>query len=72
MRDASNAKEILQLVKEKTGIGIDVISGQDEAKYIYENHVAENLNSQESYLYIDVGGGSTELTFFSDGKLICK
>ncbi len=72
MRDASNAKVILQLVKEKTGIGIDVISGQDEAKYIYENHVAENLNSQESYLYIDVGGGSTELTFFSDGKLICK
>ncbi len=72
MRDASNAKEILQLVKEKTGISIDVISGQDEAKYIYENHVAENLNSQESYLYIDVGGGSTELTFFSDGKLICK
>ncbi len=64
MRDASNAKEILQLVKEKTGISIDVISGQDEAKYIYENHVAENLNSQESYLYIDVGGGSTELTFF--------
>jgi len=72
MRDASNAKEILQLVKEKTGIGIDVISGQDEAKYIYENHVAENLNNLESYLYIDVGGGSTELTFFSDGKLICK
>ena len=72
MRDASNAKEILQLVKEKTGIGIDVISGQDEAKYIYENHVAENLNNQESYLYIDVGGGSTELTFFSDGKLVCK
>ncbi|HVE60797.1 MAG TPA: hypothetical protein VNA26_03205, partial [Chitinophagaceae bacterium] len=72
MRDASNAKEILQLVKEETGIFIEVISGQDEAKYIYENHVAENLNSQESYLYIDVGGGSTELTFFSDGKLICK
>jgi exopolyphosphatase/guanosine-5'-triphosphate,3'-diphosphate pyrophosphatase len=72
MRDASNAKEILRLVKEKTDISIEVISGQDEAKYIYENHVAENLNNQESYLYIDVGGGSTELTFFSDGKLICK
>jgi len=72
MRDASNAQEILQLVKEETGISIEVISGQDEAKYIYENHVAENLNNQESYLYIDVGGGSTELTFFSDGKLVCK
>ncbi len=72
MRDAFNAKEILQLVKDETGIRIEVISGQDEAKYIYENHVAENLNNQESYLYIDVGGGSTELTFFSDGKLVCK
>lgn len=72
MRDASNAKEILQQVKDKTGIAIRVITGEEEASYIYENHIAENLTSEESYLYIDVGGGSTELTFFSDGKLIFK
>ena len=72
MRDAANAKQILHYVKKETGIDIKVISGEDEASYIYENHVAENLNSQESYLYIDVGGGSTELTFFSDGKLVAK
>jgi exopolyphosphatase/guanosine-5'-triphosphate,3'-diphosphate pyrophosphatase len=72
MRDAANADEVLQRVKEKTGIQIEVISGQDEASFIYENHVAENLNADESYLYIDVGGGSTELSFFSDGKLVCK
>lgn len=72
MRDASNAKYILEEVKNETGIDIKVISGEDEASYIYENHVAENLNKDESYLYIDVGGGSTELTFFSDGKLIDK
>ena len=72
MRDASNAKEILQRVKDETGIEIKVISGEEEATYIYENHFADNLTSQESYLYIDVGGGSTELTFFSDGKLITK
>jgi exopolyphosphatase / guanosine-5'-triphosphate,3'-diphosphate pyrophosphatase len=72
MRDAANAKEILQRVREKTGIDIRVISGEEEATYIYENHVAENMNAQESYLYIDVGGGSTELTFFSDGKLAAK
>ncbi len=72
MRDASNAKEILQKVKDKTGIEIKVITGEEEASYIYENHIAENLTTEESYLYIDVGGGSTELTFFSDSKLIFK
>ncbi len=72
MRDASNAREILERVKQETGIDIKVISGEEEAKYIYENHFADNLSSQESYLYIDVGGGSTELTFFSDGKLVTQ
>ncbi len=72
MRDAVNAKEILSRVKKETGIDLKVISGEEEATYIYENHFAENLNNQESYLYIDVGGGSTELTFFSDGKLVSK
>jgi exopolyphosphatase / guanosine-5'-triphosphate,3'-diphosphate pyrophosphatase len=72
MRDAGNAKFILEEVKKETGIEIKVISGEEEASYIYENHVAENLNTNESYLYIDVGGGSTELTFFSDNKLIEK
>lgn len=72
MRDARNAAEIIQKVKAETGIEIKVISGQDEASFIYENHVAENMTTAESYLYIDVGGGSTELTFFSDGKLIFK
>ncbi|MET0635221.1 MAG: exopolyphosphatase [Chitinophagaceae bacterium] len=72
MRDASNGAEIIRQVKEETGIEIQIISGQQEASYIYENHVAENLTTLESYLYIDVGGGSTELTFFSDGKLIFK
>ncbi len=72
MRDATNADQILQQVKKETGMDLRIISGEDEASYIYENHVAENLSSQESYLYIDVGGGSTELTFFSDGKLVAK
>lgn len=72
MRDASNAAAILQRVKDETGIDIRVITGEEEATYIYENHFAENLNKGESYLYIDVGGGSTELTFFSDGKLITQ
>jgi exopolyphosphatase/guanosine-5'-triphosphate,3'-diphosphate pyrophosphatase len=72
MRDASNAKDIIRKVKLETGIEIEVISGDYEASLIYENHIAENLDKEDSYLYIDVGGGSTELTFFSDGKLIYK
>ena len=72
MRDAKNATQILQRVKEETGIQLSVITGEEEASYIYENHIAENLATDHSYLYIDVGGGSTELTFFSKGKLAFK
>lgn len=72
MRDAINSDEIIRKVKAETGIQIHIISGQEEASLIYENHIAENMDSEESYLYIDVGGGSTELTFFSDGKLVFK
>ena len=72
MRDAVNAPEIIKRVKQETGIDIKVISGDDEASFIYENHIAENLDKEHSYLYIDVGGGSTELTFFADGKLRYK
>jgi exopolyphosphatase/guanosine-5'-triphosphate,3'-diphosphate pyrophosphatase len=72
MRDAKNSKDIIRKVKLETGIEIKVISGQEEASFIYENHVAENLDSDHSYLYIDVGGGSTELTFFANGSLVSK
>ena len=72
MRDATNGAEIIKRIKAETGIKIHIISGQEEASFIYENHIAENMNEDESYLYIDVGGGSTELTFFSDGKLVFK
>ena len=72
MRDASNTKEIILLVKQETGIEIEVISGSEEASLVFENHIAENLDKEHSYLYIDVGGGSTELTFFSNNNLVFK
>jgi exopolyphosphatase/guanosine-5'-triphosphate,3'-diphosphate pyrophosphatase len=72
MRDASNGPAIIAQVKEATGIEIRIISGDEEAAVIYENHVAENLDKDHSYLYTDVGGGSTELTFFSQNQLVFK
>jgi exopolyphosphatase/guanosine-5'-triphosphate,3'-diphosphate pyrophosphatase len=72
MRDAVNAEDIIEKVKKATGIGIEVITGDTEATLIYENHIAENLDKNHTYLYIDVGGGSTELTFFANGRLLFK
>jgi exopolyphosphatase/guanosine-5'-triphosphate,3'-diphosphate pyrophosphatase len=70
MRDAVNAAAIIHRVREETGIEIEVISGGSEASLIYENHIAENLDKEHAYLYIDVGGGSTELTFFAGNSLL--
>lgn len=72
MRDAENAKEIIATVQKEAGILIEVIDGDMEANLIYENHVAENMDNDHSYMYIDVGGGSTEISFFSNGILIYK
>jgi exopolyphosphatase / guanosine-5'-triphosphate,3'-diphosphate pyrophosphatase len=72
MRDAINAKEIIALVQKEANILIEVIDGDTEANLIYENHVAENMDKDHSYMYIDVGGGSTEISFFSNGILIYK
>lgn len=69
MRDARNGEEVIRRIKTETGINIRIITGDEEAAMIYENHIAENLDTAHSYLYIDVGGGSTELTFFSEGRL---
>lgn len=70
MRDAVNAQEVIDQVQRETGIDIEVISGGFEASLIYENHIAENMDKDHAYLYIDVGGGSTELTFFAGNKLV--
>ncbi|MGN7865052.1 Ppx/GppA phosphatase family protein [Chryseobacterium sp.] len=70
MRDAANGNEIISQVKESSGINIEIISGDEEATLIYENHVAEGLDKEFAYLYIDVGGGSTELTFYENGKMV--
>jgi exopolyphosphatase/guanosine-5'-triphosphate,3'-diphosphate pyrophosphatase len=69
MRDASNSKDIIREIREETNIEIDIITGDTEAEIIYENHFAELLNGNKPYLYIDVGGGSTELTLYHKDKI---
>ena len=73
MRDAKNSKEIVAKILKKTGINIKIISGQKEAELILSNHVEKfQVDENKNYLYIDVGGGSTELILLSKGKLVDK
>lgn len=72
MRDAQNSKEIIKEIEAETDIQIEIISGELEAEIIYENHVAELLEKEKSYLYMDVGGGSTELTLYHDSQLVLQ
>ena len=64
MREAKNGKEIIKKIKKVADIDLEIIEGQREANIIYSNHIEENLDAKKSYLYIDVGGGSTELSVF--------
>ncbi len=68
MRDAKNNLEIVDEVRDKTGIKIEIISGQEEADFIYANHLFQSLAIERPFLYTDVGGGSTEFTLFHHNK----
>ncbi len=70
MRDASNGADIIARVKAEAGINVEIIDGKNEAALVFSNHIEELLNPKHAYLYIDVGGGSTELTLFFDNKVI--
>ncbi len=72
MRDALNGKEIIERIKAEAGINVEIIDGKNEAQIIYSNHIAEHLDHDKSYLYIDVGGGSTELTLFSNNEVVAS
>ena len=69
MRDARNGQDIIKQVKINTGVDIEIITGDEEAGLVFENHIAEGLDKNFDYLYIDVGGGSTELTFYENFKM---
>lgn len=70
MREATNGLDVVAKVKDKTTIEIDIIDGKKEAVIISSTDLKKFINSNDSYLYVDVGGGSTELTIFSKGRVI--
>jgi len=68
MRNADNSDSIIKEIKKETGIKIEVITGGKEANLLYQSHAAEKIDKNKTYLYVNVGGGSTELTVFAKGK----
>ncbi|WP_306350414.1 Ppx/GppA phosphatase family protein [Flavobacterium sp. '19STA2R22 D10 B1'] len=72
MREAYNGKEVADLIKKKADIKIDIIDGKKEAKIIASTDLHHLLKTDETYLFVDVGGGSTEFTLFSDGKIVAS
>lgn len=69
MRDAKNGRQVMDRVNEATGLGLKIISGDEESQIIYDIHLSQ-LQDDNNYLYVDVGGGSTEVTFISRGQRI--
>ena len=72
MRDAQNGAELVKAIFQETGLQIDIITGKEEAAIIYDTHMMESEPEGETRLYVDVGGGSTELTMYSEGKRILQ
>ncbi len=70
MREAENKIEVLDSIYKNSGIQIDIIDGKTEAEIISSTDLNELIKNDKSYLYVDVGGGSTEFTFFSEGKIM--
>ncbi len=70
MRDASNGMEVIERISKEAGLNVEIIDGKVEAQLVFSNHIEELLNPKHAYLYIDVGGGSTELTLYNNHKVI--
>ncbi|HON17632.1 MAG TPA: hypothetical protein PK990_00515 [Salinivirgaceae bacterium] len=70
MREATNASDVVKKVKEETGISIEIISGEEEAFLIQSGGLAEMMDRRQHYLYVDVGGGSTEIVWYSNHETV--
>ena len=72
MREAYNGKEVAEIIKKKAGVKIEIIDGKKEAAIIASTDLHHLLKTDQNYLFVDVGGGSTEFTLFSNGKMIAS
>lgn len=70
MRDARNGRTIIKKIEKDTGIRIEIIDGQEEARMIYNNHIECMEDRLGNYMYVDVGGGSTEINLLTNGELV--
>ncbi len=70
MREAKNGNELVKQIKKSANIDLEIVQGQREANIIYSSHIEQHLERKKNYLYIDVGGGSTELSVFCNGEMI--
>ena len=72
LREANNSGDIVQQVKKKAGIKIEIIDGRKEAEIISNSKISDFIHTQKTFLFVDVGGGSTEFTFINEGKRVCS
>lgn len=72
MRDAENGQETVDLVAREAGINLEIIDGFQEAMVVFSSHVQDGLDPQKCYLFVDVGGGSTELLLYRNGAVVCS
>ncbi len=72
MREARNGHKVVERIKQLADIDITIVEGKTEASIIYANKMDKVIDRKQNYLYIDVGGGSTELSIFSDGKPVAS
>lgn len=72
MREAKNGSDIVETIKNEAEIDLEIVRGDVEANIIYSSHVEQNIDKSKNYLYIDVGGGSTELSLFSEGEMVAS
>ncbi len=70
MRQASNGLDLVDRVKEETGISLNIITGKEEANIIISTHIDRYLQTDQHCLYVDVGGGSTELTLIKNKETL--
>lgn len=68
MREAGNGKALVERIRNEAGLNLEIVEGQKEANIIYSTHIEQTLDKDKNYLYIDVGGGSTELSVFAEGE----